>query len=178
MGRYITTKSHDVHEDSLGNRFTRDYQKVVEIDTASDPFYITFLNCVGWMYNIRGNVALNVMASLMEQAEFNTGIVSLSPASRRRIKESVGISDSALSRALNVLVERKAIAKTQYPDKETGELRESKGEYIINPEMFWKGDLKKRTGMVISFRSIYGDEPQTVLDEWTTDSSVQEFSEE
>lgn len=157
MKRRVVATTHESWLDqSTGEYRELDTKKVVELDTVSDPFYITFLKYVGWMYDIRGNVALNVMAKLMEMAEFNTGIVNLSPTLRRRIMEDVGIGNSALSRALAVLESKRAIAKTVDIDEKTNKEITNRGEYFINPEMFWKGDLSKRSKLIVSFQAVYG----------------------
>lgn len=158
MSKHVVESYEAEYINENGVPEKRTGKKVIELDTMSEPFYITFLNYVGWMYDIRGNVALNVMAQLMELAEFNTGLVNLSTDSRRRIMESVGISSSALSRAISVLESKGAIARHRYVNKRTGEFIESKCSYVINPEMFWKGDMKSRKKLVVSFRAIYSDD--------------------
>lgn len=157
MGKHFIETGHETYVDQFGNPQVRDYRKVIEIDVQEDPFYLTFIRYVGWMYDIRGNVALNVMAKLMEFAEFNTGIVNLSPIMRQRIKEDVGIESSALTRAIALLVEKGAIRQTTYVDKKTGEVKAARGEYVINPQMFWKGELSKRKGLIVEFRAAYDD---------------------
>lgn len=155
--KYVTQNIEEKHVDRFGGVTTRTGSKVVEIDADNEPFFQTYLNYVGWMYDIRGGVALNVMARLMEEAGYNTGIVSMSPAIRRRVRDALGICDSALTRAINTLVEKKALARTSYVDKETGEVKYNKGEYRVNPEMFWKGDRSERKKLIVEFRAIYGD---------------------
>jgi hypothetical protein len=46
-------------------------------------------------------------------------------------------------------------------DKETGELIPIRGEYRISPEMFWKGELKKRTELKVTIETKYSDDLQT-----------------
>jgi hypothetical protein len=36
--------------------------------------------------------------------------------------------------------------------------KEIKGEYVINPEMFWKGSLKDRAELRVKFEAVYKDE--------------------
>lgn len=79
----------------------------------------------------------------MELAEFNTGKVVLSAGTRAKLIEELGMSRSLFTKAITDLVENKAISKVTEPivDKDTGEIipnkvKEIKGEYIINPEMF------------------------------------------
>lgn len=158
MARKYVTESYDErHVDQFGNVSTRTGSKVVEVSVDSEPFFQTYLNYVGWMYDIRGGVALSVMAKLMDEAEYNTGRINMSPAIRRRVRESLGLQDSALTRAINTLIEKHALVRTSYVDKSTGELKYNKGEYQVNPEMFWKGDKKERRKLIVEFKAVYGD---------------------
>lgn len=181
MSKHVVESYESEFVNELGLPEKRTGKKVVEIDTSAEPFYITFLNYVGWMYDIRGNVALNVMAQLMDLAEFNTGLVNLSTDSRRRIMDAVGISGSALSRAISVLESKGAIARHRYVNKRTGEYIESKCSYVINPEMFWKGDMKSRKKLVVSFRAIYSDDdplPDGRYSSTSTSEEVRNFFDE
>lgn len=173
MSKHFIETGGETYVDQFGNQQYRDYKKVIEIGLGDDPFYLTFIRYVGWMYDIRGNVALNVMAKLMEFAEFNTGIVNLSPAMRRKIKDEVGIGAPALTRALALLTEKGAIKQASYTDKKTGEIKKSRGEYMINPQMFWKGELSKRKGLIVEFRAIYEDSAPKGWEGFNTDSTEQ-----
>lgn len=176
MSKHVVESYESEFVNEFGFAEKRTGKKVVEIDTSAEPFYITFLNYVGWMYDIRGNVALNVMAQLMDLAEFNTGLVNLSTDSRRRIMDSVGISGSALSRAVSVLESKGAIAKHRYVNKRTGEYVESKCSYVINPEMFWKGDMKSRNRLVVTFKAIYSDDEPVPDGRYSSSSTSEELN--
>lgn len=67
------------------------------------------------------------------------------------------IKKSSLTQAINQLTEVNAIIPQTIVDQSTGEIKTLKGEYIINPEMFWKGDLKKRKDLIVTFQSSYED---------------------
>lgn len=173
MAKYVTHSYEEEYIDSLGNPAKRTGKKVIEIDTDKEPYYLTFLNCIGWMYNIRGGVVMNVMAKLMERAEFNTGIVNISTDTRRRIEDDLGISPPALCRALSTLEENGAITRTKYKERKTGNLVTSKCEYLINPEMFWKGDMRTRKSIMVSFRAVYDDEDSSCTQFHSTSTSTE-----
>jgi hypothetical protein len=117
------------------------------------------------MYNITSVASLKLLPRLLEEAEFNTGNISLSPGKRDAIQTELNMSKSTFTRALNDLIENKAIFRTYFTpvNEDTGELledqrKEIKGEYIVNPEMFWKGNLKDRTELRVKFEAIFRED--------------------
>ena len=85
----------------------------------------------------------------------------MSPGKRQEIMESIGIKKSAFTQALNQLVESGALEVKYKTDKDTGELIPVRGEYRISPEMFWKGELKKRTELKVTIETKYTDDLQS-----------------
>ena len=124
--------------------------------TESEPFYMVFIDYVKWMYNVKSATTIKILHQLMEMADFNTGEVSLSPGKRKEIMNQFNISRSSFTQSLNYLIEQNILQQKFYVDKNTGELtnEEIKGEYRINPDMFWKGDLKKRKELRVTFEAI------------------------
>ncbi len=118
-----------------------------------DKFYMVFLNCVSWMYGIKSLTTLKILYKLLEYAEWETGKVSLSPGRRVDIMAELDIKKSTLTQSINQLVEVHALYPESTVDKTTGEIKTLRGEYTINPEMFWKGDLKKRKDLIVTFQS-------------------------
>lgn len=150
--------------DENGIQRVQTTEKEFRFKSEEDPFYMVFVDFVKWMYNITSVASLKLLPRLLEEAEFNTGNISLSPGKRDAIQTELNMSKSTFTRALNDLIENKAIFRTYVTpiDEETGELledqkREVKGEYIVNPEMFWKGNLKDRTELRIKFEAIFKD---------------------
>ena len=56
--------------------------------------------------------------------------------------------------AVKQLIDAKAISKIYYVNPD-GEKTEYKGEYMINPEMIWKGDKDKRKELKVVFEAVY-----------------------
>lgn len=126
-----------------------------------DPFYMVFVQYVQWMYSLKSITTLKVLYKLLEMAEYNTGDVSLSTGKRNEIMKELDISRSSLTQSINHLVEAGAIhQKTiESVNQETGEItiETIRGEYLIAPEMFWKGDLKKRSELKVTFEVSYNE---------------------
>lgn len=161
MPKFTTNSMHEERITNEGERVIRDIKKTVKFTTEDNPFYMTFLNFVGWMWSLRGEVTIRVLMQLMERAKFNTGVVDLSAADREDIMEMLGINGPALSRSIAELIAKDAIAKVTKVNKVTGEIKECKGRYMINPQMFWKGELDKRKELLVTFSTTYIEDPIT-----------------
>ena len=163
MKGFVTSTTQTVVDEN-GIERVRTESKQFVYKSDEDSFYNVFIKYVHWMYDIDSAVTLKVLIYLMEIAEFNTGKVLLTTGQRTKLCEVVGISKPALSRAIRELVVAGAIAKTYLTNGQTGEQMEIKGEYMINPEMFWKGDQSTRKQLVVEFRAVYDDDPEDSYD--------------
>ena len=109
--------------------------KTISIPTSSEAFYMSYIENMSKIFDIKSLIDMKVLTKLSMLAGFNTGIVSLSPADRDDILNSVGINNQQMSKSLKSLVSLELISG-------------SKGRYIINPAVFWKGDAKSREALM------------------------------
>lgn len=158
MGKGFITSNEVIYKDENGIERKRTVSKEFTHKIDQDKFYMTFIDYVKWIYGLTTITTLKVLYKLLEIAEYNTGEVSLSPGKRQEIMESIGIKKSAFTQALNQLVESGALEVKYKTDKDTGELIPVRGEYRISPEMFWKGELKKRTELKVTIETKYTDD--------------------
>ena len=105
------------------------------VKTNSESFYMTYIENMSKFFDIKSIVDMKVLAKLSILAGFNTGIVSLSPADRDDILNSLGINNQQMSKALKSLCT-------------LGLISGSKGRYVVNPAIFWKGDAKSREALM------------------------------
>ena len=155
--RFIET-SEQVVCDEQGNERVRTTRKVVVHKMENENFYMVFTNYVGWLYNLKGVMPFKVLHYLMEHAQVNTGRVALTTGMRQEMMEELSMSRSAFWLAITQLTEANVISKVYRVNKSTGEQTESKGEFIINPEMLWKGDREKRAELRVTFEAIFKEE--------------------
>lgn len=127
-----TTLVTDLTTGEVGRVETVKRQKI-QIET--DNFYMVFIDYVAPLFKLTNGTAKSVLTYLCNIAEFNTGAVSLSIIDRQKIVSELNISKTTLSRSLSELVEKRL-------------LKGEKGSYIINPQIFWKGDLKTRKALL------------------------------
>jgi predicted transcriptional regulator len=157
MKRIINSTERKFY-DEYGNLQVETTSKTVVHKTTEDSFYMTFTNYIMWMYQVKSISTLKVLNKLLENAEFNTGNVDITTGFRSQIETDLQISKSQITRSVSELVEKEVLLPRTEVNKDTGEERILKGCYTINPTMFWKGDLKKRTELKVTFETTYSSD--------------------
>lgn len=144
-------------KDEFGNDRVTTVRKVFKHKSDNENFYFVFINYVQWMYNIKGVIPIKVLHALMEETYVNTGKVSISMGKRAEIIERLGISRAGFYNAINQLVDVKVLSRVYYTNR-NGEKVESQGDFLINPEMLWKGDKEKRKELKVTFEAVYSNQ--------------------
>lgn len=98
----------------------------------AENFMMMFLENIAPLFNIRNKKDINVMLKMVAEAEYNTGRIALTTALRQRMLEELDhMHETAFSRCLKNLVT-------------AGILSGSRGEFFVNPKIFWKGTTDER----------------------------------
>lgn len=109
--------------------------KEYSIKTTPDSFYMVFIDSMSKIFEIKSLIDRKLLSKLCMKAEFNTGIVSISQADRKVILKELEINSPQMSKSLSNLIKLKLISG-------------SEGTYVINPSVFWKGDMKSREALM------------------------------
>lgn len=167
MAKKVIKSKETQYFDENGVLREQTLNKEVSDVTKEDSFYMTFINYVGWKFGLKSDTTKNVLEKLLNAAEFNTGIVILGTDQRAEIVDSLHISKSTLSQSIAQLIKLEVISPVKKIDIKTGEEVDSKNTYLINPQMFWKGELKKRKELIVTFttRDNSDIEPNTEFDQ-------------
>lgn len=131
MSKYNTSIERQIIDKETGEILTIETQKVFTTKVTDDEFYMTFLKFIAPLYELTSNKVIGLLSWMLSRAEFNTGVVTLTTADRRKITEELGIANNTISNYLKALKDKKLIS---------GE----KGRFTINPQIFWKGELAAR----------------------------------
>lgn len=131
--KLIQTNVREVINPETGELVTLESSKITQKKIKEDSFYMTFIDFISPFINglKTSDNARRVLTWLCSNAEFNTGKVSLTTSSRNRLCKELEISSNTLTNNLRKLKENNLIS---------GE----KGEFYIDPQIFWKGDLNAR----------------------------------
>lgn len=107
-----------------------------------------------WIYKCRSRATLAVMMSLSFMTGRNSAEFYLSPKDREELASDLNLSRTSVSVALSSLIEKKVIARALDSDG-----KKKNGHYVLNPVMFWYGDLSRRTSAAKKYWSLfYGEE--------------------
>lgn len=129
-----------------------DSMELVQLE--QEKFYMVYTKYIQWIYGIRSGKTLALLFKLLDMMEYDTGIIDLSPSQRQLIMMELDMSPSSLTQALGKLLEKEAIYKRTMVNPNTGEIIELKGNYVINPIMFWKGRNKERVSLKVKFEPV------------------------
>jgi hypothetical protein len=108
-----------------------DTQKTFTEKVSPESFYMTFIGYMSPLFNLHSDVARSILDWMCMRAEYNSGVVDLSASKRQKMCQDLSITSNQVTNNLRKL-------------KELGLITGDKGEFTINPEIFWKGDTKTR----------------------------------
>lgn len=131
MSKFNTLTQREVINPETGEIVTIETSKTFTTKITEDQFYMTFVNFLSPIYDLKPERAKDLLIWMLQHAEFNTGIVNLPTATRKVIVEELQMSNNSITNYLKVLKDKKLIS---------GE----NGVFTINPQIFWKGELAAR----------------------------------
>jgi len=106
--------------------------KLVVVKLGRDEkFWMTYCKYTSPIYQLTYADDIKVIVKFCELAEYESGIVHLTPARRKEMVAELGMQQSNVSKSIKRLKEKNLV---------TGD----NGEYVISPLIFWKGDRSKR----------------------------------
>jgi len=122
------------HVDANGE-LTR-WTKKFSVKVKTENFYLTYIDNLSGYFCLTSNTDKSVLAYLCTKAEYDTGRVSLDPQERISACEVIGICVQQFSNSISKLKKLHLI---------TGR----NGFYMINPAVFWKGNSKTRSSLLM-----------------------------
>lgn len=135
MEKYQQVVHTEKVDTNTGEILEYETQKTYTRKIETESFYMTFIDYVAPLFNLKSDVAKNVLNWMCCHAEYNTGKVQLTTKQRDLICSELGLKSNSLSNHLKKLKDLKLI---------NGE----KGDFMINPEIFWKGDTNTRNKLL------------------------------
>lgn len=129
---YVSSTKSESFNPETGEVSYTETSKVVKINMGKqEEFFMTYCNYLSSFYDLKYADDIKIIIKLNEWALFDTGEVQLTPKRRVEITTELGIRNDAISKSLKRLRDKNV-------------LEGDKGDYVINPTMFWKGDRAKR----------------------------------
>lgn len=106
-------------------------RKGFSIPVEVEHFYMTFIEYMKPYFKIRALNDIRVLAYMCNCAEYNTGVVKFTSGERKRMSGELSIKSPNISRCMKNL-------------RDLGLISGGDSEYVINPQVFWKGTTDKR----------------------------------
>lgn len=127
----VSEVTREIVDGSTGEvlQVTRGKQFVTKVQP--DEFFMVFIENMAPFFGLKNISDMKLLSAMCKVAEFNTGVVSLTQKTREYLSTISGISLTNISKNLKRLVKLDLI-------------KGEKGEYKINPKIFWKGSTTTR----------------------------------
>lgn len=142
---FLESKTVSNIDRETGEIMTTEVTKLVKINIGKqEEFYMTYCHYLSSIYQLTYADDIKLMVKLCEWGQYDTGRVQLTSARRAEIVSDLSMHNANISKSLKRLKDKKLI---------DGE----KGEFQINPAIFWKGDrairkeILKREGLNVTF---------------------------
>lgn len=132
--KVIQTYQREVVDKETGEVVSVDTSKIISRKIQDDAFYMVYIDFIAPFFKLKNN-AKNILIWMCNHAEFNTGRVSLTTKDRETLADEIGICANTITNNLAAL-------------KKAGLIEGEKGVFNINPQVFWKGDLKARRDLL------------------------------
>lgn len=129
--KWQTSTFKEVVDRETGEIVSTETSKCFTKKIESELFYMTFIEYMSPLYNIKSDTAKSVLNYLCSLAEFNEGKVFLTANKRKTICSDLDISLTSLANNIKIL-------------KKSNLISGSSGDFIINPQIFWKGSVDTR----------------------------------
>ena len=136
MSKHLVQSTETQYVDeSTGQLIVTTTSRTHKIKVTEETFFMTYISLLQPLYQLEHLSDIKLIVKFCELAEFNTGRVSLSTAKRAEVCKQLDISTSNFSKYIKRLKDKTLISG-------------DKGEYTINPDIFWKGDKKSRAALL------------------------------
>lgn len=135
MEKYQQITQTQTVDVNTGEILQYETQKTYTRKIESESFYMTFIDYIAPLFNLKSDAAKNVLNWMCCHAEYNTGKVQLTTNQRDLACEELGMKSNSLSNHLKKLKDLKLIDG-------------DRGDFIINPQIFWKGDTVTRNKLL------------------------------
>lgn len=135
---FIESKAHESIDKETGEVLRTEVTKVFKVNIGKqEEFFMVFCNYLSSFYDLKYADDIKMIIKFNEWAAFDTAEVQLTSKRRLDITTNLGIRNDSISKSLKRL-------------KEKGLISGNKGNFIINPSIFWKGDKAKRKELLTS----------------------------
>lgn len=133
--KQVANRIKTIIDKDTGEVIEQEVEKVFNTVVKTDNFYMCFFENMAGFYGLKHASDIKLLTAMCEIAEFNTGIVQITTAVRKRLADKANISLTNMSKNLRRLLDADLVSGKD-------------GEYRINPAVFWKGTTQERVDII------------------------------
>ena len=110
----------------------------------TEPFVGLYTENMEWRHTVKGGAALTLFLDLADLLPFEDNVICLTPVQRREIIQNIG-GEATFYRAIKILESVGAVVSLEWKNPKTGKMHRSRGEYMLNPSMVWRGRSSEKS---------------------------------
>lgn len=110
-----------------------------------------FYKNIDWVYGVRSRVVFAVLEYILFMTDRNSAEIRFNSNTRRDIAKSINASTAGVSKAMAELLSCGVLAKNV--DEDGNELY---NHFVLNPKMYWYGDLPQRKRAMKKYGDLFG----------------------
>lgn len=137
MKQIIQEQTTEIIDAYTGEIVKQSMSKTFTVKKDTEPFFLTYSKYMSILYNLTSLSAVKILWKFLEQSQYNTENIFITPQKKKEIISELGISSSIYTKSLVML-------------SDVGIISGSRGTYKINPELHWRGDYKTREKLLNS----------------------------
>lgn len=137
MKQIVHEQTTEIVDSYTGEIIKESISKTFTVKKDVEPFFLTYSKYMSVLYNLTSFSAVKILWKFLEQSQYNTAMVLVTPQRKKEIIKELGISLSIYNKSLITL-------------KNAGIISGERGTYKINAELHWKGDYKTRERLLKS----------------------------
>ena len=122
MKQIVHEVARNVVDTYTGEIISETVSKTFSVKKESEPFFLTYSKYMSVLFNLNSISAIKLLWKMLEIAQQNTGVVSITAPLKKQILAELDISVSIYGKAINMLRDAEIIS---------GE----RGLYTINPKI-------------------------------------------
>ena len=116
--------------------------------SSEDAFFFVFPSGSKFIQTCTSSATIKVAFYPIINSELNTGDIKITDGAKTEILNLCHITKQTYYSAIKELIEVGVMLQKYIVNKRTGEELLKKGEYLLNPYMFWRGDKSARRKVI------------------------------
>lgn len=103
MKQIVHEQTTEIVDAYTGEVVKQSVSKTFTVKKETEPFFLTYSKYMSVLYNLTSLSAVKILWKFLEQSQYNTEDVFITPQRKQQIIKELGISSSIYTKSLNML---------------------------------------------------------------------------